>query len=191
MAETTTIIPPETTSTVTSSSTVPTEEQIWISIMEQNLEGVMFHSFEVDFYTMLDLKGFKRMHEHQVADETNSLKQLKCEFIKEYKKLPILKSKGSDLWSSHAALREDDLSQDKVIELVKKSMEAYAKWEAEVLEHLLEWKRSANDKKTIHSMVEDVMQEIKYVETIIDVLEEHDYNYDCIQDMSNYLYQMY
>jgi hypothetical protein len=175
----------------TSTHMAPTEEQVWIKIIEQNLEGVMFHSFEEDLYCMLNLKGFKRMHERQSIEEADNLRHLKYKYIEQYKKLPILESKGFDKWAAHAALREDDLSHEKIAELVKEGMEDYASWEAEVLEHLLEWKRSASDRKVVHKMIEDVMKEIKYIETIIDVLEEHNYDYDCICEMSDYLYQVY
>lgn len=167
------------------------EEEVWTKIMEQNLEGVMFHTFETDLYCLLDLKGFKKMHECQSAEEKENLECLKHKYIETYKKMPILKNNGPDLWEKHSDLKGDMLSHEKVSELVKQSMEDYANWETDVLEHLLKWKRNSHDKKLVHSMIEDVMKEIKCLETLINILEEHHYHYECICEMSDYLCKMY
>ena len=70
-------------------------------------------------------------------------------------------------------------------------MEEYVDWESNVLEHLISWKRNVKDKAFISKMIDDVMEEIKRVETIIDILEDHKYNCECINEMSEYLYKQY
>ena len=40
-------------------------------------------------------------------------------------------------------------------------------------------------------MIEDVMKELKQIETLIDILEEHNYNYECICELSDYLYRKF
>jgi phenylalanyl-tRNA synthetase alpha subunit len=173
--------------TVTVSAPQQEENDIWHKIMEQNLEGVMFHLYSVDLFDLLDLKGFKKMHEYQVKEEAQELNNLKHKYIKLHNKIPILKSENK-YW-----LKEENknFTHEEISEMVKESMENYANWESEVLEHLLKWKRLADDKQLVHSMVEGVMKEIKYIETIINVLEEHNYNYICICEMSDYLYKVY
>lgn len=201
MADTSTTIPPtETehineevvlTETTEEEDSMTKEEKVWIKLMEQNLEGVMFHAFEADLHCLLDLKGFKKMHEYQYADEMENLGHLKHKYIEHYKKLPILKSEGPDRWGEYAELDKSTITHEKISKLVKKSMENYASWETEVLEHLLKWKRNAQDRELIHTMIEDVVHEIKQVETMMNILEQHSYNYDCICEMSDYLCKMY
>lgn len=166
------------------------DEHIMLKMMEQNLEGVMFHLFEVDLFDLLDLSGFKAMHKHQYKEEESNLEFLKHKYIKECEKFPMLKTGKTDFWESNADLY-GTFSHEKVSELVKTSMKHYADWETEVLEHLLKWKRSAEDRKIIHCMIEDVMKELKQIETLIDILEEHNYNYECICELSDYLYRKF
>lgn len=99
-------------------------------------------------------------------------------------------TKSIDRWEENEDLYKD-LSEEKIISLVKESMKQYADWESEVLEHLLQWKRNVEDRKIVHKMIEDVMQEIKHIETLMDILEEHDYNYQCICEISDYLSRRY
>lgn len=163
-----------------------TNEYILTKVMEQNLEGVMFHLFEIDLYNLFDLKGFKAMHKYQSRKEMGTLGRLKDLYIKKYKKLPQMETKNTDYWKNNAALHKE-LSHEEISEIVKNSIKSYADWETEVLEHLLKWKRNSEDREIIHGMVEDVMQELKQVETLINILEEHNYNYDCICELSDYL----
>lgn len=167
-----------------------TDEVIFTKMMEQNLEGVMFHVFEVDFYDLLGLHGFKAMHKCQVKEENANLSHLKHKYIEHYKKLPQLKAQKIDYWGEYATLTKE-MSHEQISELVKHSMKHYADWETEVLEHLLKWKRSANDRKIFHEMIEDEMKEIKQIETLINILEEHNYNYECICELSDYLYRRF
>lgn len=168
------------------------DEETMIKTMEQNLKGVMFHTFETDLYCLLDLKGFKKMHKYQMQEESENLEELKHKYIKAYGKLPILEYKEeTNLWKEHSTLIKENISHEQISKIVKKSMEDYANWETEVLEHLLKWKRVSQDRQMIHLMIEDVMREIKYVETIITILDEHSYHYDCICEMSDYLCTVY
>lgn len=141
-------------------------------------------------FDLLKLPGFKALHHHQSQEETETLELLKHKYIEKYKKFPILKTKSIDRWEENEDLYKD-LSEEKIISLVKESMKQYADWESEVLEHLLQWKRNVEDRKIVHKMIEDVMQEIKHIETLMDILEEHDYNYQCICEISDYLSRRY
>lgn len=162
------------------------EEYVMIKMMEQNLEGVMFHLFEVDFYNLFDLKGFSAMHKYQSRQEMGNLGRLKNEYIKKYNKLPQIETEYTDYWKDNKGLYKG-ISHEEISELVKNSIKKYADWETEVLEHLLKWKRNSSERELIHNMVEDVMKELKQVETLIDILEEHNYNYECICELSDYL----
>jgi hypothetical protein len=178
------------TPATTKDNTLQDEEKIWIKIMEQNLEGVMFHTFEEDLFCLLGLKGFKKLHKCQVQEESENLGHLKYKYMEHFKKLPILES-DFNKWKEYSNLSAETLSNDKISEMVEKSMKDYCNWETEVLEHLLEWKRDSKDRQIMHLMIKDVINEIKEIETIVHILEEHEYHYDCICEMSDYLYRVY
>ena len=167
------------------------DELILLKMMEQNLEGVMYHSFETDFYDLLKLDGFKLMHEYQAKEENENLKDLKNKYIKCYKKLPQLEiQKENNYWKDYSDLTRDK-AKEKLPELVKMSMKSYADWETEVLEHLLKWKRDFYDREIFHSMIKEVMKEIEQIETLINILEEHNYHVDCICEISDFLFKRY
>jgi hypothetical protein len=163
------------------------EENVWIAIMSQNLDGVMFHSYEKDLYDLLKLKGFKKMHCHQICEENEELEKIKDKYMKIYKKMPILSSSKSSLWRDNANFSSEGISGEEISKLVKESMHAYADWESTVLDNLLTWKRNTKDRKLVHNMIVDVMKELEFVEAIINVLEECDYSYDRVCEMSGYL----
>lgn len=170
-------------------TSIQTGEEALIGIMNQSLEGVMFHSFEVDLYDLLRLDGFKKMHEHQVEEESCNLEKVKHKYIETYRKIPVLTAERKSLWKEKASLTTDNITHEKAEELVKESMKAYCEWETEVLEHLMKIRRDSKDKCAIHKMVKDVMEELEFVEAIVKVLEERDYSYDSICEMSDYLYR--
>jgi hypothetical protein len=174
------------TSPATNSATLE-EETVWIKIMSQNLDGVMFHSYERDLFDLLKLKGFRKMHCHQVCEENEELDKVKDKYMKVYKKLPILTATRKNLWKEHEGFSSDGISGEEIGKLVKESMHAYADWESEVLDNLLTWKRNTKDRKLVHKMIVDVMEELEFVEAIINVLEECDYSYDRVCEMSDYL----
>ena len=175
---------------LTINSEIINDEDVLIKIMEQNLQGVMFHLYQTDYFDFLNLEGFKKMHHFQSREESDNLECLKHKYIKEYKKLPILKTKEKNYWEAETSL-SGELPKEKINPAVKKSMEEYVDWESNVLEHLISWKRNVKDKAFISKMIDDVMEEIKRVETIIDILEDHKYNCECINEMSEYLYKQY
>ena len=175
---------------LTIDSEVINDEDVLIKIMEQNLQGVMFHLYQTDYFDFLNLEGFKKMHHFQSKEESDNLERLKHKYIKKYKKLPILKTKEKNYWEAETSL-DGELPKEKINPAVKKSMEEYVDWESSVLEHLISWKRNVKDKTLISEMIDDVMGEIKRVETIMDILEDHKYSCECINEMSEYLYKQY
>lgn len=173
---------------VTPASQALTEEEICIKIMERKLDGVMFHIYESDLFCLLELKGFKKMHEHQVKEENEELTKLKHEYIKKYCKIPKLKPETPIEWESNT---EADISHEAICATVKDALEKYCDWETETLECLLKYKKDKSDKKMCQKLIEDVMHEIKFIGTIMCVLEEHNYHYDCVCEMSDYLCRMF
>ena len=164
--------------------TIDQDEHIYIKLIEQSLEGVMFHNYNIDIFDLLCLDGFKKLHTYQYKDEGNSLACLKHEYISKFHKLPTLQLKTANLWHE----TYNDISEERVPEIVRSALTAYYDWESGVLENLLSWRKEAKDKTLFQGKVKDVMCEIERLETIMDILESHNYDYGCICEMSNYLY---
>lgn len=150
-----------------------------IMVMEQALGGVMFHNFYTDFFTLLDLKGFRKLHWYQKKEEEEELEKLKQEYMEEYGKLPILKGHTVDYWTAHSGLSKKDLTPKKISELVKHSLNEYKLWETKAHENFKNWE--------MHSLSKDVKEEIANIDELIDFLSYYDYSYESIQYISNKL----
>ena len=101
-----------------------------------------------------------------------------------FHKLPLLQVKAPMLWRE----TYENVSKEELPSIVKKALADYYTWESGVLEHLLSWRKDTQDKKMFHDKMKDVMYEIEHLETLMDILDKHDYDYECICEVSNYLY---
>lgn len=161
------------------------EAQSWLSMIEQSLHGVMFHNFKVDYYDLLGLCGFKKLHACQYKEENANLEELKHEYINKFQRIPVARADTANFWKEYQA---SDISPDTIPAMVKESLTEYYNWETGVLNNLLEWKKNCSNKAWFQKPIQEVMCEITRIETMMSILEEHDYTYDCINELSNYLY---
>ena len=166
------------------------DKEILNKMISQSLEGVMFHSFEVDLFDMLNLCGFKKMHQYQVEEESALLNELKHKYIQVYHILPQIQTNEISYWKDasniSAAMTETEKS-----DWVKKSLKQYSDWESTVLENLFKWKRNASNKNMFSEAIKDVMEEIERIDTLTSILNEHEYHFQCIQEVSEYLYKKF
>ena len=82
------------------------EEDAFLKILTQGLEGVMFHSFERDMFSLLKLKGFAKMHCKQTKEESENLNALKDEYIEKYNKIPFLHTERKVSKMIHGVIEE-------------------------------------------------------------------------------------
>ena len=167
------------------------EEEAFLKILTQGLEGVMFHSFERDLFALLKLHGFSKLHEKQVEEEGKNLNLLKDEYIEKYNKIPFIHTERKDYWKEFIAKNKNSFSEHEIIEKVKESLEEYCEWETKALKHLMHWKKHSKDKVKISHMIHDVIEEIEYVEKIDSILEKHGYSHEAICEMSECLHKKY
>ena len=167
------------------------EEDAFLKILTQGLEGVMFHSFERDMFSLLKLKGFAKMHCKQTKEESENLNALKDEYIEKYNKIPFLHTERKDYWKDFIAKNKNSFSEQEIIEKVKESLEEYCAWETKALNHLMNWKKYAKDKHKVSKMIHGVIEEIEYVEKLDSILEKHGYTYEAICEMSDCLHKKY
>ncbi len=159
------------------------DEDVYLRLIETSLEGVMFHNYNIDVFDVLDLPGFKKLHMYQYKEEGHNLECLKHTYIEKFRKLPVLTVK-SDFWRTSL----DGASEETLPAMVKQVLTSYYDWESGVLDKLLEWRKCVKDKSILQERIRNVMCEIEQLETLMDILDEHEYDYECICQMSNYLY---
>lgn len=161
----------------------PKDESVYLKLIEISLEGVIFHNYNIDVFDVLELPGFKKLHTYQYEGESRSLAELKHTYITKFCRLPVIHTNTIDYWKTPLS----NTSEEEVSTLVKQMLDSYYNWESSVLEQLLALRKTVKDKTVFQGKIKDVMSEIERLETIMDILSEHDYNYDCIQEVSNYL----
>ena len=173
----------------------PTELDIYVKLIGQQLEGVMHHESMKGWCQVLGLKGFARMHKHQLCEEFETYLKLKSHYIHETKMLPqpeayeftqTLKGMEANVNNKQGMYSEWD-----IVEQTKSMIEHYYKWETKVLKHLVKWKVYLKDKDMINEMIENVMCEIKDIETIMRDLDCEGYEYEYICKVQPYLYHLY
>ena len=172
-----------------------TELDVYVKLIGQQLEGVMYHESMKGWCQALGLKGFAKMHKHQLYEELDSYLDLKCHYVHETKMLPepdtyeftqTIKGMEANVNNKKGVFSEEDISEH-----TKNMIEHYYKWETKVLKNLVKWKMYFKDKDMINEMIENVMCEIKDIETIIKDLECEEYEYEYICKIQPYLYHLY
>lgn len=159
------------------------DENTFLRLMEQSFDGVMFHNYSIDLFDLLHLEGFKKLHMQQYQDEGNNLAELKHYYIHQFNQLPSISSSKNNLWSNPIGA----VSEESIPDIVKNALNTYYSWESDVLTNLLSWRKESKEKIIFQNKIKDVMLEIERLETLMSILEEHDYNYECICEVSNYL----
>lgn len=159
------------------------EEQSWLKLIQQSLHGVTFHNFKIDYYDLLGLCGFKKLHMCQYQEESEALEDIKHSYIDKFHKLPVTTESLMNYWTDISFTMED------IPAMVKSSLEEYYNWETSVLTNLLAWKKDCSHKQWFQKPIQNVMAEISRIETMMSILNEHDYNYECICELSDYLYR--
>lgn len=151
-----------------------------IKMMEQRLNGVMFHVFYTDLFELLNLEGFKKFHKKQKREEEASLNKLKTNYIRTHKKLPMLNPDNSaNYWEKYKYLNMDSLTQQEICEIVKDSINMHYKWEKQALKNYIAWDEM--------DVAKEVMKEVNTIEYISQLLNEYNYEYENVIYVSNKL----
>ena len=146
-----------------------------IIIMEQVLNGVMFHLFYIDLFTLINLDGFKRIHEYQKTEEENRLNKIKERYIHQHKKLPVLHPESINYWDKY----EKSVEEEDIEEIVEHALEDYCDWENQALQNFVKWKE--------YDYAKDVMREIDRVKYIMVLLDKDGWSKENIEFLSRQL----
>ena len=64
-----------------------TAEQIYKTLSQRMLSGIMLHSDMVDYYKFLSLDGYAKFHEYRMIDESKAYRKLRKKYLCVYDKL--------------------------------------------------------------------------------------------------------
>jgi hypothetical protein len=170
--------------------TSDTKEQHWLKLIAHSAEGVLYHTCERDVFDLLKLEGFKKMHCHQVDDESRTLEKFKDKYIKHFEKLPIFEMGKVEFWTKRKDYTREMTKEEKA-KAVKDEMDSYKEWEKSTLNLLLTVDVEPEEKKIVYAMIQDVIDELKFIEELAACLDSESYSEEVISAMNSYLYKKY
>lgn len=176
-----------------------TVEEIFKDISKHQLIGVMFHDQMTDYFDFLNLHGYKKMSEYHAQEEMKSFRKIHSYFLNHYNRL-IKESEFNnpnvipDSWYEH---KRQDVDINKKRQAVRDAFAKWAKWEQETktfysqkYKELCELNEIAASQKVL-CLVEDVDNELKWVERKQIELQSTDYAIDFIIDEQTYYFEFY
>ena len=157
---------------------VKTPKEIFAEINERFIGAVMMHGQFADYFDFLGLKGFKRMHEYQHISESLERRKVCRYFINHHNQLidDVFDGKVNvipDAWRTAKRLSVGKSTKQKAVE---DGFVEYHNWESETKEvyeqyaHTLRENGHVTDAMFVECLVEDVSEELKTVECMINDL---------------------
>lgn len=158
---------------------------VFSRIKAHQVEGVMFHDQMRQYFDFLNLKGFKRMHEHHYKEESDSLVKTDSfymsranSFIPEYS--VSTQSYIPQNWRSY---RRQDVDATTKRRAVKDAMAKWVEWERQTKDlYSTSYKELLNDNAidfaefVKENLVLDVSEELAFAESLYMELENCDYD---------------
>lgn len=161
------------------------EQELHLKQMKHGAEGVLFHTYQRDAFSVLSLKGFAKFHDKRVCQETEALDKSKDHYICRNGILPIFKV-DVDFWKDSKNINSK-LEHDEIGPTVQKLMEELLDWENDGLDLLMHLKGQSKDKKKYYTMIQGQIQELDFLECVDKVLNQYGYSYEAVQEMDSYL----
>lgn len=162
-------------------------EEIFTTLTNHMLEGIMMHEQFIPYYTFLGLDGYSKCHEKHFKEESKNYRHIYCYYIKTYNKLlPQNEFKQPQIipksWLQYTRQEVDNNTKQNA---VQQGLEHWLKWEKmtyqkyqELYKELISLNKIA-DAKEIEMLIFDVKNEVDKVEQY--QLEKSSTNYDLIE----------
>ena len=174
-------------------------EEIFKDISQRFLRGVMFHDYMVDYFNFLNLHGYKRMHEYHAKHEMKGFRKLHRFYIDHYNKLvPDIRFENEEyIPSSWYQYTRQDVDANTKRNAVKEAFEKWESWESETKKYYEQMYKELLDigevdsAKKLCAMVEDVSEELKWVQRKRIDLSSADYSIDYILGEQNFYHDFY
>lgn len=161
------------------------EQEMHLEQLKHSAEGVLFHTYQRDAYSVLGLNGFKNFHDKRVCKETESLDKSKDHYISRNGIMPVFKVE-ENFWKDSNKITSK-LERDEIGQTVQKLMEELLNWENDGLDLLMHLKGKSKDKKKYYTMIQGQIQELDFLECVDKVLNQYGYSYEAVQEMDSYL----
>lgn len=176
-----------------------TVDEIFRDISKHQLTGVMFHDQMTDYFDFLNLHGYKKMQEYHAQEEMKGFRKIHTYFLNHFNKLvrdssfenPKAIPEG---WYEH---KRQDVDVNTKRNAVKDAFNKWAKWESDTKKFYSEMYKALCDLNEIAAaqkvlcLVEDVDDELKWVERKQIELKSTDYAVDFIIDEQTYYFEFY
>lgn len=176
-----------------------TVEEIFQQLSERQIKGVMFHDYLVDYFSFLNLHGYKRMSEYHADHEMKSFRKIHSYFIDHYNKLvPDIRFENTEVipqsWYEHV---KSDVDINTKRTGVRDAFVKWKDWEAGTKKFYEQMYKELCDLGEIASaimvskLVEAVDGELKWVCRKYLDLEAADYSMAYILDEQSYYHEFY
>lgn len=176
-----------------------TAEEIYQGLSERKLKGVMVHEYYTDYFNFLNLHGYKRMQEYHAKHEMKGFRKLHRYYIDHYNKLiPDTTFENEEyIPSSWYQYSRQDVDTNTKRNAVKEAFDKWEVWESETKKYyqqmykeLLEIGEVASAKK-VCDMIQDVSEELKWVQRKRIDLMSADYSIDYILGEQKFYHDFY
>lgn len=178
---------------------VKTPKEIFAEINERFIGAVMMHGQFADYFDFLGLKGFKRMHEYQHIAEGLERRKVCRYFISHHNQLIDDAFDGKvnvipDAWRTAKRLSVGKSTKQKAVE---DGFVEYHNWESETKEvyeqyaHTLRENGHVADAMFVECLVEDVSEELKTVECMINDFISTGYDMVYITEIQSEIHDKY
>ena len=176
-----------------------TVEEVFVSIVNHQIKGVMFHAQMADYFDFLSLKGYKRMHECHYYEESCEFRSTCRYYINHYGKLlPSQNIPDPEVipsnWLKYSR-SEVDISTKR--NAIKKAFQQWVEWEKETKKVYQEaWTNLIQEGEVaaalfVKEMICDVDCELKCAERMELDLKSVDYSMEYILPEQDCLHEKY
>lgn len=155
-------------------------KQKMINILNQLLDGVMFHTYHHDVFCLLNFEGLTEFHKERKEEEEEKLNYCKKKYIELYNEIPMLHpSEKAQYKSLSEGIDFSMMDEESKTKIAYEALQRYKKWETEALNSFIAWGEM--------DLANGVMEELKEVNAALNILDENGINYDNMLYISNHI----
>lgn len=173
--------------------------EIFKSLSERMIKGVMVHTEFIDYFDFLNLHGYKRMSEYHACCEMKGLKKLHTYYLNHYNRL-IPQSQfdaGLVIPESWYQYSRQDVDINTKRSAVRDGFTKWRDWERETKTLYSQMFKELNDQGEVASAMkvsdylDAVDKELKWVERKLLELQSIDYSMEFILDEQSYYHEFF
>lgn len=151
--------------TIIDTSNKMADKDVWLKVLNLELEGVGVHTHMAELCMLEGLDGFAAMHRAHAVKEYDKFMYMSKKYIENYHIFPkvTMEQKVSNL----------KLDGNTMPEKMDTALNIYEKWEVSVLDYLTSWKTKISGcKQDINDLISGVNEEIESINDIFPYVEK-------------------